>query len=639
MKFKRTVLLAIFLVTMGLLLGLSAVQAADVKFDDPSDPKKATRILDLDIDGTFYNVAFNLDANANEIYGEFPGNFFFTTASDAGTARDAVNAALNEANAESIGEQGLAEVETIFFLIGFESFPAVGVQLLNTARGAREDNGIDWFDGGGQTVPYLEDRAWAEFTFAGDPPDPVPIGGSVTGLEGSGLILQNNGGDDETITGNGEFTFDTPLTPTSTYSVTVAIQPTNPSQLCVVENGSGTVPNQAVTNVAVTCGEAPEATVSKVAAEGDTLSDNTLLTVILREGGVAINRTGQVAFGGRDEDGTDAAFTQTELVVAEGDTLTDGNILRTFRPQGGLAISAGMTSNILAFHGKDSAGTDSVFTQAGVVAAEGVALPDTTLVDEINDLGKVAVNDFGLVAFHGKIEIEEGLIGKERFRAVFTSEGLAAREATKLPDETTLEEIREIGGVAINDFGEVAFIGRFLEPQGGADSKKAVFIHNVGVVARESTDLQDGFFLDDISDDGGVAINWMGDVAFHGDIINPSIGLDSVKAVVLNQEKVVAKVGDTLLDGTLLEEIKVSGGVAINFFEVVAFHGRTGGKNAVFTQHGLVAKEGDLLTDGTTLSKIHESAGVAINIDGHVAFHGAIDNTDAVLVGQAPLEE
>jgi hypothetical protein len=103
--------------------------------------------------------------------------------------------------------------------------------------------------------------------------------------------------------------------------------------------------------------------------------------------------------------------------------------------------------------------------------------------------------------------------------------------------------------------------------------------------------------------------------------------------------QVVAKVGDKLDDGTLLEDIEVSGGVAINLFGEVAFHGRTGGLRAVFTQNGLVAREISNLPDGNTLSEISANAGVAINPYGfEVAFHGRIGTTDAVFVGQVPLD-
>jgi hypothetical protein len=78
------------------------------------------------------------------------------------------------------------------------------------------------------------------------------IGGSVTNLTGTGLVLQDNGGDSLTITGNGPFTFKTAVTGTDVYAVTVLTQPTGPTQICTVASGSGTA-SANVTAVAVTC--------------------------------------------------------------------------------------------------------------------------------------------------------------------------------------------------------------------------------------------------------------------------------------------------------------------------------------------------------------------------------------------------
>src|SRR5208282_1744397 len=78
------------------------------------------------------------------------------------------------------------------------------------------------------------------------------IGGTVTGLTGSGLALQDNGGASLVISVSGIFTFATTVTSGGTYSVTVVAQPSNPAQTCTVANGSGTATAN-VTTVAVTC--------------------------------------------------------------------------------------------------------------------------------------------------------------------------------------------------------------------------------------------------------------------------------------------------------------------------------------------------------------------------------------------------
>src|SRR5262249_51867313 len=84
--------------------------------------------------------------------------------------------------------------------------------------------------------------------------NPHTIGGSVSGLSGTGLVLQNNGGDNLAVSANGAFSFSTSLTSGATYSVTVLTQPTNPSQTCTVTGGgSGTVGGTNVTNVSISC--------------------------------------------------------------------------------------------------------------------------------------------------------------------------------------------------------------------------------------------------------------------------------------------------------------------------------------------------------------------------------------------------
>jgi large repetitive protein len=79
------------------------------------------------------------------------------------------------------------------------------------------------------------------------------VGGSVSGLSGSGLVLQNNGGDNLAIAASGVFSFANSITSGTPYNVSVASQPTNPSQTCTVTAGSGTVTNGNITNVSVSC--------------------------------------------------------------------------------------------------------------------------------------------------------------------------------------------------------------------------------------------------------------------------------------------------------------------------------------------------------------------------------------------------
>ncbi len=79
------------------------------------------------------------------------------------------------------------------------------------------------------------------------------IGGTVSGLAGSGLVLQNNGGNNLAVAASGSFTFTTPVASGAAYAVTVLTQPGSPAQTCGVSAGTGTVGGANVTNVVVTC--------------------------------------------------------------------------------------------------------------------------------------------------------------------------------------------------------------------------------------------------------------------------------------------------------------------------------------------------------------------------------------------------
>jgi hypothetical protein len=103
----------------------------------------------------------------------------------------------------------------------------------------------------------LGTRSIAVLTIRDDdvtPPTRFTVGGTVTGLVGKGLVLEDHHGLLLAITGNGPFTFsDLPTPGGLPYSVRVFNQPHDPVQVCTVTNGTGTFTDANVTNVLVTC--------------------------------------------------------------------------------------------------------------------------------------------------------------------------------------------------------------------------------------------------------------------------------------------------------------------------------------------------------------------------------------------------
>ena len=77
---------------------------------------------------------------------------------------------------------------------------------------------------------------------------------TVSELAGTGLVLQNNGGDDLAIGVDGSFTFASVIDDGSTYNITVFSQPvSSPNKTCTVANGSGILSGVDITNVTVSC--------------------------------------------------------------------------------------------------------------------------------------------------------------------------------------------------------------------------------------------------------------------------------------------------------------------------------------------------------------------------------------------------
>jgi 6-phosphogluconolactonase (cycloisomerase 2 family) len=126
------------------------------------------------------------------------------------------------------------------------------------------------------------------------------IGVSVSGLLGSGLRLSDNGSDTLTITADGSATFAQAIAKGSSYSVSVATQPSSPSQTCTVANGSGTVGSANVTSVSIACVTntySVQATISGLSGSGLVIQNNWGDDLAVSGSGVATFPT-QVPSGG-----------------------------------------------------------------------------------------------------------------------------------------------------------------------------------------------------------------------------------------------------------------------------------------------------------------------------------------------------
>ena len=113
-------------------------------------------------------------------------------------------------------------------------------------------------------------------------PTSFTVGGTVSGLSsGASLVLNNIGGSNQTVSTNGSFSVASSVNAGTTYSVSVATQPSG--QNCTVSNGAGTVGSASVTNIAVACATAtpPPSSGTPTASISSSTSDATNISTLV----------------------------------------------------------------------------------------------------------------------------------------------------------------------------------------------------------------------------------------------------------------------------------------------------------------------------------------------------------------------
>jgi 6-phosphogluconolactonase (cycloisomerase 2 family) len=170
-----------------------------------------------------------------------------------------------------------------------------------------------------------------------DQPSPTPaytIGGTVSGLVGSGLALQNSLGGVVSVGAKATtFTFSA-LPEGTSYNVTVRQQPGAPGQTCTVSNGAGTVGTASVTTIAVTC----EKTTDRFAYVTNPVSQSITIYSIAAASG-ALAAIGPFAMTGSMTSGMVFEPSKRFAYVANGATATL-SVLAVNENSGALTVAA-----------------------------------------------------------------------------------------------------------------------------------------------------------------------------------------------------------------------------------------------------------------------------------------------------------
>ena len=208
-----------------------------------------------------------------------------------------------------------------------------------------------------------------------NPQTTYTVGGAVTGLNGT-LLLLNNSSDAVTVSTSGTFAFQQTLFDKATYDVMVGAQPAG--QTCTVTNGAGTIAAANVTSVNVSCINNPQATSYTL---GGTVSGLTTGgTVVLTDGqSISITANGTYTFSSALPSGGSYNVTvgtqptgQTCSVANAAGTMSSSNVTnvnvtcaaKTYSISGGIAgLTTGAGISVVL---QDNGGDNLTLTNNGI---------------------------------------------------------------------------------------------------------------------------------------------------------------------------------------------------------------------------------------------------------------------------------
>ena len=189
---------------------------------------------------------------------ELPGDGATVIVTRSGGSRGAVSALLTTSDGTAAGGADYTPITTqVLFADGEMGSRAVRIPLVVDAD-EEPDKTVNLTLSAPGGCATLGDPSTAVLTIMDDDRPIVTtnftVGGTVTGLVGTGLALSEIKTGMEVTPTNGPFTFGGAGRPDGfEYEVRVTSQPVNPIQVCSVTNATGTIAGANVTDVVVTC--------------------------------------------------------------------------------------------------------------------------------------------------------------------------------------------------------------------------------------------------------------------------------------------------------------------------------------------------------------------------------------------------
>jgi uncharacterized delta-60 repeat protein len=369
------------------------------------------------------------------------------------------------------------------------------------------------------------------------PPAAFTIGGTVDGLQGSGLVLSNLGAE-APVTGSGSFAFPGTASDGQTYEVNVKTQPHNPDQTCTVDHGTGHVSGANVSDIAVHC-----ATIAASPGLDVTFGSggraSTALGGIGQGEAVVIQPDGGIVTAGRRETGTASDFALTRhhpdgsLDTSFG---TNGIATTDLGGAGDRAFDAALLSDggIVAVGRTDAAGVqrtdfgvvrygpdgapNSAFGTGGIVRTDIRGQGDQANAVAVQPDGRILVagfatsasgidSDFALARYNPDGTLDQS----------FGTAGIVTTDLGTRSDDARAIAIQPDGRIVLaGSAGEDVGLARYT-PSGSLDP-------TFGISGRTITDL--GF--EDVAN--GVALTSAGGIVVAGHTIGTKLNNDFLLA-------------------------------------------------------------------------------------------------------------
>jgi uncharacterized delta-60 repeat protein len=371
------------------------------------------------------------------------------------------------------------------------------------------------------------------------PPPPPPgfrLGGTVDGLQGSGLVLQNFGSE-LPVSGNGSFTFPATLAAGQPYDVGVKTQPHGPAQVCTVQNGRGKVGIANVTGIAVHC-------VTPTPASGldTTFGTGGLVStpvggghgeaVVIQPGGAIVTAGWRTAAAG-----TDFALTRHDSAGNLDHNFGTGGIVTTdlggpgdeaydaaLTPDGGVVVvgatdAPGIQKQDFGIVRYKPDGTpDAGFGSSGIVTTDFFAHGDVANAVAVQPDGKIVVAGFAVDAagINGDFALAR-YNANGTLDTSFGTNGLVTTDLGSQSDDARAVAIQPDGRIVVaGSAGEAIALARYM-PDGKLDA-------GFGTGGSTVTDLGS----DEVA--AGVALTPGGEIVIAGYTLGPNLNRDFLLA-------------------------------------------------------------------------------------------------------------